>query len=204
MYEKQKPAFSGKKAKIVCITLCVVLTLSAGAMTALAATSENFPVLPFLRASGKASSLAIRSDDGETAYSTDGGETWSGEAPEGVTISEDGNAVSYSVSVDADYDDVGDAKRLHVMDGDNDFKEVYITTWAMPEDSFEGFSPEDFDCLHMLRFVDGVIYHSPDGGETWIEGLPEDMIQEGASEFSFSFESEDGSSKMTITHNIEE
>ena len=66
-----------------------------------------------------------------------------------------------------------------------------------------------FESSHMLRFEDGgAIYHSTDGGETWIEGLPEGVILEGAlegaGEYDVNLDFDDVSFSVSYTITIDE
>ena len=203
MNEKIKTAFSGKKAGIVSITLCAVLILTAGTLTVLAATNERF--LPFFDLSSEeVRGLSVRSDDNGTSHSTDGGETWSDTAPEGVAYTEvtteDGDSFEATITIDAE-------------GLDSEVFETYLAARpasALPfdfsglweEDVERRLSSEGFEYLHMLRvdIENDTLYHSLDGGETWIEGLPEGMTREGADEYTLSFDSEDGS--VSFRHSV--
>ena len=181
-----KTVFRGK-AKIVSISLCLALMLSLGTLTASAAGNGTF--------GEKAGALAIRNEDGAVSYSTDAGATWTLGLPEGTIYSEDGSMVSYSVDV-IDYTD--DPGETSVIFGD-----------VMPDLSFTAAARTalpggDFDFLNMLSFEDGVIFHSLDDGETWIEGLPEGMISDDAAEYNVSFDSDDGSCSFSLTIDIDE
>jgi len=216
MNEKMKSAFSGRKAKVIGITLCAALILSVGTLTVLAASNENArPTAPFFESGEIAGGLAIRSDDDGIAYSADGGETWSDTAPESVSVSYSEDGISFSsieIAVDADsfdsaeemsYDLTAKAGGSEVF-FENHYAEAFSTN---PLEGFENrLSPESFQYIHMLRVEDGEIYHSLDGGETWIPGLPEGMIREGADEYTLSFDSEDGSVSFrhTVTVNIDD
>ena len=197
MNEEKKSVFSGRKARIAGIALCVALILSVGTLTALAASNESFP---FFQSGERAGGLAVRSDDNGTSYSTDGGETWSDTVPGGVIyteeITEDGESFSVTIFVDDD-------------DSDGGFFEDYLASRpALPFASFSQgdfeyrLSPEGFEYIHMLRVEDDTIYHSLDGGETWVEGLPEGMVREGADEYTFSFESEDGNAGFSYSYSV--
>jgi len=206
MNEEKKSAFSGKKAKILSIAICAAIVLSIGTLTALAANGENFPALPFFKSGENVSGLAIRSDDDGTSYSTDGGETWSDTVPEGVTftevIGEDGEAYQVTVSV---YEVNPDGGLVEMT------SEAFLETRS--SSAFPGFSqgnleyrlsPDGMEYLHMLRVdvEDGKVYHSLDNGETWIEGLPEGVIREGADEYELSFDSEDGSVSFSYRQGV--
>ena len=206
MNEEKKSAFSSRKAKILSIAICAAVVLSIGTLTALAVSGENFPALTFFQSGEKARSLVIRDDGDGTAYSTDGGETWSDTAPDGVTytevITEDGESFQVIVSVDADNPD----NVFVEMD-----TEAYLTSRSLSAyagisqvDLETRLSPDGMEYLHMLRVdvEDDKVYHSLDNGETWIEGLPDGIIIEGADEYELSFDSEDGSVSFSYRQTI--
>lgn len=62
------------KKKAGAIVLCTALVAVLGAGTAFAASSMN--------------SLQVKMEKGVRSYSTDGGKTWSQDAPDGVTVSD--------------------------------------------------------------------------------------------------------------------
>lgn len=72
-----KSIFKGKKTRVVGIAICVALMLSIGAMSTFAATSADKSL--------------VKNENGVVRYSTDGGATWSEEAPEGMTQITDGD-----------------------------------------------------------------------------------------------------------------
>lgn len=47
---------------------------------------------------GEGNSLMVKNENGVTSYSTDNGETWSQDAPEGVTVNEDGSITRSVIS----------------------------------------------------------------------------------------------------------
>ena len=206
MNEEKKPALTGRKAKILSIALCAAVVLSIGTLTALAAAGESFPALSFFKPGEKFSGLAVRNDDNGTSFSTDGGETWSDTAPEGVTytevITDDGESLQITVSVDEDDPDGVFVERD---------SEAYLSTFSSSafaeisqEDLEPRLSPDGMEYLHMLRVdvEDDKIYHSLDNGETWIEGLPDGLIREGAEEYELSFDSEDGSVSFSFRQTV--
>ena len=184
--EKMKSAFSGGKAKVLGITMCAALILSAGTLTAMAATNENtLPAFPLFQPGEKAASLPVSNDGAGVSFSTDVGGTWSGTWSD---TAHEGTA--HAVKTALPYLPQGDDAERHI-------------SWEGIESLHES--------LHMLRIdaEDGAIYHSLDGGETWIEGLPEGMtMTSGPDEVTVSFEvfePEDGSDMMfkhTLRHTV--
>ncbi|MGE5614458.1 MAG: exo-alpha-sialidase [Bacillota bacterium] len=73
------------KKKAGAVVLCIVLVAALGAGTVFAARSMSF--------------LQVRMENGVRTYSTDGGRTWSQDAPDGVTVSEEDGKITITNSV---------------------------------------------------------------------------------------------------------
>ncbi len=85
------------KKKFATIALSSTLIIALGAVTTFAASGTKFTSLPLKSITTYSNdeksmgmlairSLAVRSEDGKTSYSTDGGNTWNEGLPEGVDL----------------------------------------------------------------------------------------------------------------------
>jgi len=158
-------------------------------------------------------SLTVKNEDGALKFSTDGGQTWSEEAPEGFDVFEDGKAFG-EFPGRGYFGFRGRGESDIMVKRDEDGTVLYSTdggeTWS--EEAPEGFGifgkggipdGEDFffppeggkpfgfhggpalsrgfgggDGVMVKMEPDGTVLYSTDGGETWSEEAPEGMITE--------------------------
>lgn len=102
MKEKFAISLDTGKKKGIAIVLATGLVLSFGTLTAFGAS--NWESLQ--------ESVLVTTDDDGTKYSTDGGQTWSSEVPDGteVSVGEDGEEIVITgTPPEGDIDDVQDA-----------------------------------------------------------------------------------------------
>ena len=215
MNERKKSVFSNRKVKIAGLTLCAALMLTVGALTVLAATSENFPNFHLFFNGERISGFSVRSDGEGTSFSTDGGETWNDTVPEGMTYTEgtteDGVYRGVlAIEAEAEFDTI-DLISGHIgassghIEVSSDFivtfdgnTEVYYEEGGYPSASSSKLFGEEFagdiENLHILRVdvFEETIYYSLDDGETWVEGFPDGMVREGRDEIEYFFGDGDG------------
>jgi len=187
-----------KKRKAIALSLCAVLILSLGTMTAFAADSEILD-----RFLGR-SSYAIRvGDDGSVLFSSDGGSTWDGSVPGNVDVQTDENGEVTSVTVNV------------TGDGDGGF----VSTWAVDGDSFfdggqrgsifENILGEELDMDQIRSRFEGrddvesfaMMFEPEDGGTAfysyngsdWSETVPEGF------DVDFDISADGGSVRVTQT-----
>jgi len=108
--------------------------------------------------SGANRSISIEEEDGVVQFSTDDGQTWSEEAPEGLTVIEEGNQ---QIITDGDLFDVsGDDTMAPLEEGEIRYSIDGGETWIET-------NPEQNTNHIETEIVDGVLKYSTDGGKTW-------------------------------------
>lgn len=136
MKEKLALALNTGKKKATAIALSTALVLSIGALSAFAANSLE--------------SLQVTVDDsGAAQYSTDGGQTWSHEVPDGVTASAGKNGEQSLF--------IGTPSR----DAVNDVNAAVDAVASANANADVAVNNED-----------GKFLYSKDGGQTWSENAP--------------------------------
>lgn len=164
------------KKKAGASILCGALVLTLGTGKAFASDVDD--------------SVKVKNENGVITYSIDGGQTWSEDAPEGLTgfESEDGKIKIKNTNISEDGAGMGvqvkleDGVKLYSTDGGQ--------TWS--EDAPEGLkefededgkikiknaniSRDDIGINVKVKLEDGVKLYSTDGGQTWSENAPEGM-----------------------------
>ena len=177
------------KKKVGAIVLCTALVTALSAGTVFAANSMN--------------SLQVKMENGVRSYSTDGGKTWSQDAPDGVTVSEkdgrititkgnplkDGewNGMLSKMEDGVRYYSADDGKTWSqnapdgVMVSDKDGK-ITVTNGIPPKDG-EGNGM-------LIKMEGGIRYYSTDDGKTWSQNAPDGV----------TVSDKDG--KITVTNGI--
>jgi photosystem II stability/assembly factor-like uncharacterized protein len=150
---------------------------------------ENFPT--FTRGTPEgAADLIIKYENGVKLYSTDGGETWSEEAPQGVTetTGENGETIhSYNIAPKAGergvLTKVEDGVRTYSTDGGKTWSEEAPEDSdggiASGDDSFPTYTrgtPEGTPDL-IIKYENGVKLYSTDGGKTWSQEAPKGVTE---------------------------
>lgn len=133
MREKLAITLNTGKKKATAIVLAAALVLSLSTLTAFAASNLE--------------SLQVAIDSNGDRYSTDGGQTWSAEVPDGATVSAGGNgdhSIFIGTPPDGAIDDVNAA--------------VNAATGAVANVA--------------VKQEDGKFLYSTDGGQTWSENAP--------------------------------
>lgn len=103
------------KKKVGAVVLCGVLFAAIGAGAAFAANSMN--------------SLQVKMENGVRSYSTDGGRTWSENAPDGVTVSEKDGKVTITNGVPPE-DGIGQGLLSKVENGVRTYSTDGGKTWS--------------------------------------------------------------------------
>lgn len=180
------------KKKAGASILCGALVLTLGTGKAFASDVDD--------------SVEVKNENGAITYSTDGGQTWSEDAPEGFTgfESEDGKIKIKNANIAKD--DIGISVKVKLEDGVKLYSTDGGQTWSenAPE-GVDAFTKEDgkigiknsdqiesglFISGHvksedgilskggnsfMVKNENGTRFYSEDGGQTWSEDLPEGM-----------------------------
>ncbi|WP_321384392.1 sialidase family protein [uncultured Enterococcus sp.] len=116
--------------------------------------------------------VIMKRENDSWQFSSDGGRTWTDEAPEGVDIAKDGTVTWQSE----------DGKQVSEFDPSNGkwrYSEDGGKTWSDPlkdiEDWIEnGFTMSVAEGI-LMKLQDGKVVYSTDGGETWSEEVPEGL-----------------------------
>src|SRR5699024_11199913 len=104
-------------------------------------------------------SISIEEEDGVVQFSTDDGQTWSEEAPEGLTVIEEGDQ---QIITDGDLFDVsGDDTMTPLEEGEIRYSIDGGETWI--ETNLE----QNTDHIE-TEIVGDVLKYSTDGGKNWI------------------------------------
>ena len=177
------------KKKVGAIVLSTVLLGTLAVGTAYAASSMN--------------PLQVKTENGVQRYSTDGGKTWSQNAPEGVTVSDKDGKFTITNGIPPK-DGEGDGVLSKMEDGVRHYSTDGGKTWSQnaPEGVTvsdkdgkftitNGIPPKDGEGDGVLsKMEDGVRHYSTDGGKTWSQNAPEGV----------TVSDKDG--KFTITNGI--
>jgi hypothetical protein len=157
--------------KVAAIALCGALVVAIGAGTVFAASSMN--------------SLQVKVENGVRTYSTDGGKTWSKNAPDGVVVSDKDGKLTITNGIPPK-DGEGNGILSKMEDGVRYYSTDGGKTWSQkaPEGVTvsdkdgkltitNGTPPKDGEGNGMLsKMEDGVRYYSTDGGKTWTQNAP--------------------------------
>ena len=132
--------------------------------------------------------ILVKMKDGVRTFSTDGGETWTEKAPDGVTINEkDGKFTILNGTPLKDAD--GQSILVKMKDGVRTFSTDGGETWTEKAPDGVTINEKDgkFTILNgtplkdadgqsiLVKMKDGVRTFSTDGGETWTEKVPDGM-----------------------------
>ena len=158
-----------KRAGVVLLSGVLIATIGAG--TVLAANSGN--------------SLLVKMQNGARSYSTDGGNTWSKKAPEGVTVSDKDGKLAITNGIapeDADGKSilckVENGVTTYSTDGGATWNEIapgYLIEAENEDGTFSGMVdnlPESGSIM-IQKDINGTVRYSIDGGETWSDKAPE-------------------------------
>jgi hypothetical protein len=158
--------------KVAAIALCGALVVAIGAGTVFAASSMN--------------SLQVKVENGVRTYSTDGGKTWSKNAPDGVVVSDKDGKLTITNGIPPK-DGEGNGMLSKMEDGVRTYSTDGGKTWSKnaPDGVVvsdkdgkltitNGIPPKDGEGNGILsKMEDGVRYYSTDGGKTWSQKAPE-------------------------------
>ncbi len=168
-----------KRAGVVLLSGVLIATIGAG--TVLAANSGN--------------SLLVKMQNGTRSYSTDGGNTWTEKAPEGVTVSDKDGKLTITNGI-APEDADGKSILCKVENGVRNRSTDGGKTWSeeAPEGIIESTSEDGKLTLAeeaegkgiLCRTENGVTTYSTDGGATWNEIAPEYLIEAENEDGTFS------------------
>ncbi len=164
------------KKKAGASILCGALVLTLGTGKAFASDVDD--------------SIQVKNENGVITYSIDGGQTWSEDAPEGLTgfESKDGKIKIKNTKISED--GIGMGVQVKLEDGIKLYSTDGGQTWS--EDAPEGFtefededgkikikntniSRDDIGINVKVKLEDGVKLYSTDEGQTWSENAPEGM-----------------------------
>jgi len=145
-----------------------------------------------------ADSLSIRHENGVYSYSSDGGKTWSGDAPEGFTGSADGSTGFRFGSANAESAEKSLVKNENgVFSYSNDDGKTWQEgapegmTQIINEDgsmlSYIGGPPEEGAGSLSIRHENGVASYSTDGGKTWSDKAPSGFTENSDGSVGFRF-----------------
>lgn len=154
-------------------------------------------------------SVQVKNEDGVMTYSIDGGQTWSEDAPEGLTgfESEDGKITIKSTKMPED--GIGIGIQVKLEDGIKLCSTDGGQTWSenAPEDLIEfkgedgkieiknaNISKDDIGISVKVKLENGIKLYSTDGGQTWSENAPEGID---------AFTKEDGKMEIKNSDQIE-
>ena len=172
------------KKKVGAIVLSTVLLGTLAVGTAYAASSMN--PLQVKTENGERDGVLSKMEDGVRHYSTDGGKTWSQNAPEGVTVSDKDGKFTITNGIppkDGERDGVlskmEDGVRHYSTDGGKTWSQnapegVTVSDKDGKFTITNGIPPKDGEGDGMLiKTENGVRYYSIDGGKTWSQNAPE-------------------------------
>lgn len=166
-----------KRAGVVLVSGVLIATIGAG--TVLAANSEN--------------SLLVKMQNGTRSYSTDGGNTWTEKAPEGVTVSDKDGKLTITNGIAPEV--CGKSILCKVENGVRNWSTDGGKTWSeeTPEGIIERTSEDGKLTIAeaegkgiLCRTENGVTTYSTDGGATWNEIAPGYLIEAENEDGTFS------------------
>lgn len=125
---------------------------------------------PFEDESGN--SVIMKRENDSWQFSSDGGETWTDEAPEGVEVGDDGTVTWKSE----------DGKQVSEYDPSNGqwkYSDDGGKTWSDPLQEIEDWIENGFTMSVaegiLMKLQDGKVVYSTDEGKTWSEEVPEGL-----------------------------
>jgi len=159
------------KKKTGAIVLCTALVAALGAGTVFAASSMN--------------SLQVKMENGVRSYSTDGGKTWSQNAPYGVVVGDKDGKLTITNGVPPK-DGEGNGMLSKMEDGVRYYSADDGKTWS--QNAPDGVTVSDKDGKitvtngipskddegnrMLIKMENGIRYFSIDGGKTWSQDAP--------------------------------
>lgn len=178
------------KKKVGAAVVFGVLVTAIGTGTAFAANSMNY------------SSLQVKTENGVTSYSTDGGSTWSKNAPDGVTVSDQDGKLTVSNGTSLK-DDEGKGVLSKVENGVTLYSTDGGKTWsekapAGAEESSTigpdgeitntiGVPSENANATSLqIKEENGVRSYSTDGGKTWSQNAPAGVTADSDGKVTYS------------------
>lgn len=121
---------------------------------------------------GAGNGVIMKRENDTWQFSSDGGKTWTDEAPDGVKLSEDGTVTWES-------EDGKQISQYDPADGQWKYSEDGGKTWSDPLQDIEDWIENGFTMTVaegiLMKLQDGKVVYSTDGGETWTEEVPEGL-----------------------------
>lgn len=143
------------KKKLSTLIVCGALVAALGTASAFAANTI--------------SSLQVKFENGVKLYSTDGGKTWSKQAPEGVTETIDADGKVTILKGTPPRKGEGGGSSTMAEKGDEN-KAIHTHTRGLSDGATGGTSL-------MIKIENGVKLYSTDGGKTWSEQTPKGVTE---------------------------
>jgi len=175
------------KKKMGVLIACGVFAVAIGAVSAYA--------------SGAFSTLLVKIEDGVKFYSTDNGNTWSTQAPEGVTETADADG-KVTMTRGTPSGEEGGKKFYTTERGTTQNGETQERPRKSIAADASGAVKAKGEAHLMVKEENGVKQFSTDGGKTWSREAPHGYGErDGISTYSFGNPSEEGGKYLTRVEN---